>query len=45
MLDALKVMFADIGVTAYALWSECWMATYPPAGPGRPRPLDGVART
>ena len=38
MLDALKVMFADIGVTAYALWSECWMATYP-RGPGDP-PLD-----
>lgn len=38
MLRALKQMFADLGVTAYAIWSECWMATYP-RGPDDP-PLD-----
>jgi hypothetical protein len=27
-LDALRLLFRDTGVTAYALWSECWLAEH-----------------
>ena len=37
MLAALKELFAEIDVTAYALWSECWMAVRA-IEPGAPRP-------
>lgn len=37
MLEALKEMFADVGVTGYALWSECWLAVRA-IEPGAARP-------
>jgi hypothetical protein len=40
-LAALRLLFRETGVTAYALWSECWMASHvvkagePPPDPAK----------